>query len=899
MKHFWFTFLFVGVGWYWAGAQHSSCLFTAPFSENFDGSIWVSGSGSQASLGYLLNVGNQIDTCWSRPPGTNQIGVRTGVTGSSPSTGPTSDVSGSGNYLLLESSFVADTGEISSPYIYIPNTLTNPHLKFNYHMSGVHIDSLVVMMDTGSGFHSFYKLVGEQQFSHHSEWLVTTADLSAYAGDTLQFKFKGYYRGWTADISIDEVSVESLTCGQTKGVNIATTYKDSLQLNWDGGSATHWQVEYGPAGFSPGNGTRLTASTSSFTVSGLSTSVTYDFYVRDSCGVGDVGFWSSSVRGGVLCDTILIAPWEENFDGPNWQTGYGIFNSGNIVDQCWTRPGVYNGHFGTHTGPTGTNGTGPNVDVSGSGNYIYSDGTEDGPVTGQISTPLIYIPDTMYNPQLKFNYHMYGADIQNFRIRIDSGTGFLPASYILLNQQQTSSGSAWKSDSISLNDYLGDTIQIRFIGHSDGNNGDIALDEVEIMPDSSSFCPEPDSVSITNIASKTATVNWVSAAGVSDVEVVLLGQAQGSGNVFTNVTPPLNLTNLMPDTTYVVYITDSCSAVALSKQVIDTFTTAPCPQLTMGFSHNSNLLSVNFNSSSTVNADSLYWDFGDGNNSSQPNPNHSYQNAGSYVVSLAGFNVCDSMQTFTDTIRVCDSLIADFSVSRVGDSVGVSFTGSSVAVGYQWDFGGVIDTSGPSTNYRFGTPGMKNISLTIFNLCGDTASISKQVQVCLLPEADWTYNIIGTTSSGMEVQFDGSASANATGYQWDFGDGNDTSGVATPKHIYTTPGLSYLVTLIVTNACGDRDTLSGTLQDFSVGETGELARVEVYPNPMKDVLIIRSSMKDVLEFKLFNSSGQIILESVLNSGENKLSVRSLPMGSYILFISNPKTGETKTQVIVK
>jgi len=895
MKQVWKLLILVGWAVTNVTAQSSNCAFTAPYSENFDGSTWVNATGSGTSF----NWPNQVDSCWSRPSGFNHFGPRNGVTGSSPSTGPTSDVSGSGNFLLLESSWGADSGEINSPNIFIPNTLPNPHLKFHYHMAGVHIDSLVVMVDSGSGFHSIHSLVGEQQFSHNGDWLVATADLSAYSGDTLQIKFKGYYHGYTADISIDEVSVESLTCGQTKGLSIATTYKHSLQLNWEVGTATNWQVEYGPAGFSPGNGTRLTAGTNSFTVSGLSTSVTYDFYVRDSCGVGDVGFWSSPVRGGILCDTIIVAPWKEDFDGPYWQGGIGAFNFDNLIDQCWTRPGVYNGHFGTQGGSTIGGATGPNNDVSGNGNYIYSDGTADGQVTGQINSPLVYIPDTMYNPQLKFNYHMYGADIQNFRIRIDSGTGFLPASFILLNQQQTSSGSAWKTDSISLNDFLGDTIQIRFIGQSDGIFGDIALDEVEVMPDSSSFCPEPDSVSITNIGSKSATVNWVSGAGVSDVEVVLLGQAQGAGNLIPSVTPPLNLTNLVPDTTYVVYITDSCSAVALSKPVTDTFTTAPCPQLRMSFSHANNLFNVNFNSSATVNADSLYWDFGDGNNSSQPNPNHSYQSAGSYVVSLAGFNVCDSLQTFTDTIQVCDSLIADFSVNRIGDSVVVTSTGSGGAIGYHWDFDGVSDTSGVSTNHQFATPGLKSISLTTFNLCGDTASISKQVKVCVLPEANWSYNIIITNAAGMEVQFDGSTSKNASSYEWDFGDGNDTTGTATPKHIYTTASLSYTVTLVVTNSCGDRDTLAGMLRDFSVGETGALAGVKVYPNPVKDVLIIHSSLQDILELKLFNSSGQLILESVLKGGENKLPVSGLPQGDYIFLISNPETGETKTQVILK
>lgn len=880
-------------------AQSSPCLFTAPYSENFDGSSWVSGSGSQASLGYLMNFGNQIDSCWTRPSGWNQFGARAGVTGSAPSTGPTSDVSGTGNYLLCEASWLADTGEISSPNIYMPNTLANPHLKFHYHLNGVHIDSLMVMVDTGSGFHSIFNLVGEQQFSHYREWLVATVDLSAYLGDTLQFRFKGYYMGWIADISIDEFSVESLSCGQSKGLNISSIYQDSLELSWDRGFANNWQVEYGPAGFIPGNGTVLAANANSKTLAGLSTSVTYDFYVRDSCGLGVLGYWSTPVRGGVLCDTVLRAPWKEDFDGSYWQPGIGSANSGNIIDQCWIRPGVYIGHFGTHSGSTYNGGTGPNADVSGSGNYIFSDGDYFQAVTGQIKTPLIYIPDTMVNPYLKFNYHMYGADIQNFRIRIDSGTGFLPASFILLNQQQSSSGSAWKADSIPLNDFLGDTIQFWFIGQSDGNRGDIALDEVEVLPDSSSFCPKADSISITNIGSTSATLDWVSGAAASDVEIVVSGQPRSSGRLITRVTPPLTVSNLIPDTNYVVYITDSCVAVSRSREDTGSFRTASCPPLSVRFSYTSTLLNVTFNSSASNNADSLHWDFGDGNTSTQSNPNHIYSNAGSYIVKLEAYTVCDTMRTAIDTIQVCDTLIANFSLTRFGDSVFVNSTGSGGATDYWWDFNGIKDSSGASTSHQFASQGLKTIRLIVRNACGDTDTISKQVQVCALPKAVWSYTILNPSGSGLDIQFDGTASQNAVNYNWDFGDGNTVSGTATPKHTYQTPALSYEVTLVVTNNCGDRDTLKETLEDISLIEQRLLAKIEVFPNPVKDILIIQSSMKELLRLKLYNSQGQIVKESQLTGEELILRMEDLPAGSYLLLISHDKSGMTRSQVILK
>ncbi|MDZ7846111.1 MAG: PKD domain-containing protein [Owenweeksia sp.] len=89
------------------------------------------------------------------------------------------------------------------------------------------------------------------------------------------------------------------------------------------------------------------------------------------------------------------------------------------------------------------------------------------------------------------------------------------------------------------------------------------------------------------------------------------------------------------------------------------------------------------------------------------------------------------------------------------------------------------------------------------NACGDSATSQKVVKVCLPPIASWTYNIISTTGNGMKVQFDGSASKNATSYAWDFGDGNTTTGSAQPVHTYLTPGLFYRVKLTVTNDCGD------------------------------------------------------------------------------------------------
>ena len=53
--------------------------------------------------------------------------------------------------------------------------------------------------------------------------------------------------------------------------------------------------------------------------------------------------------------------------------------------------------------------------------------------------------------------------------------------------------------------------------------------------------------------------------------------------------------------------------------------------------------------STSTNANSYFWDFGDGNTSTLANPTNSYSNFGDYIVTLSVFN-CGDTSTVSDTI---------------------------------------------------------------------------------------------------------------------------------------------------------------------------------------------------------------------------------------------------------
>ncbi|MDZ7846122.1 MAG: hypothetical protein U5L96_04825 [Owenweeksia sp.] len=204
----------------------------------------------------------------------------------------------------------------------------------------------------------------------------------------------------------------------------------------------------------------------------------YEFYVKDSCSIANVSPWVGPTEVVTLC-AISTAPWSENFDNGNWQSGTGANNTGNLIAPCWNRPTTNNPDFGTRSGPTGSAGTGPSSDVSGSGNYLFTEASGGAQGTGEVSSPMLVIPASFTMAQLSFRSHLLGAGIDSLVVEVDDGTGFNPV-YSLVGAQQTAPTDPWQLNTIDISAYSGDTVQIRFLGTNSNFEGDIAIDEVSI-----------------------------------------------------------------------------------------------------------------------------------------------------------------------------------------------------------------------------------------------------------------------------------------------------------------------------------------------------------------------------------------------------------------------------------
>lgn len=553
--------------------------FPAPYTENFSGTSWVTGTG-------FLNSNDQIDPCWSRNPGSNTgfanfqffWGTWQGNSNST-TTGPSADHTtgnSTGKYIITESASgtVGNVAEIFSPAIDLSN-LNVPELRFWYHMYGTTMGTLTVAVDSGSGWNTLFTISGQQQTSKTEAWREAVAPLAAYANATVRLRFTHNRLGTSGDLAIDDVSIlEAPACPQPSNLAVVNATSNSVQLSWNAATATAWEVQYGSPGFILGSGTTVAAGSNPFTITGLTPNTPYQFYVRENCGVAGSSVWIGPINSRTLCVPFAV-PFFENFDGSDWVSGTGALNSNDQISPCWSRNPVgntnsanFNFFWGTFQGATGSFQTGPSADhTTGltAGKYIYTESIIAGGSTlAEIYSPLIDL-GSLSSPELRFWYHMYGSNMGNLRVEVNNG-GAWTQIFSITGQQQTAKTSPWLEVVVPLSVYAGDTIQLRFLHNRVGANADLAIDDVSVIQ--APTCPQPSNFSLSAITSNSVNLSWTSGgASAWQIEYGPSGFSPGTGTIVNAITNPFVLSGLNPTTNYQVYVRDSCGSGDVSLWV--------------------------------------------------------------------------------------------------------------------------------------------------------------------------------------------------------------------------------------------------------------------------------------------------------------------------------------------
>ena len=518
---------------------------TEPFSENFN----------------VLTAG--IPNCWDNSEGT------------------TTDNSYKWNYYssgesgagLRFDSYINSNGRtnmLKTPVLDL-TAVSTPMLSFSY-KNPTGGDFSVFLSTNGGVTYTTPIATGLTGTTNWTEVEYNLTNLTDADNVVIVFKGTSNYGSGDAYIYLDNVFVGNApSCPKPTQLAVTGTTSSSVTLSWTpGNEETEWEIVYGTPGFDPTlEGTTIqNVTTNPCTVSNLTHSTQYEFYVIAVCSATDHSYLSNSITQATDCGAIT-APYTENFTS---------FVSG--LAPCWEKfSGLASDVFAGGALTSTTSGW------IFSSNNVYPTGHPKVNIYGTtckywLVTPAIDLSQ-LSNPALMFNLALtdYGnanpiedptaqADDQ-FMVIIstDNGATWSASNATVWNNDSTgnyaynSISHTGDSITIPLSQYAGQTIKIAFYGESTASGGDNDLHIANLVVDENSQTPTDPTVTtndatgftqtsatlnatITNPSGVTITAKgfeWKQTVGGSYTTIA----GTGTGNNFT-----ANLTGLTANTNY-------------------------------------------------------------------------------------------------------------------------------------------------------------------------------------------------------------------------------------------------------------------------------------------------------------------------------------------------------------
>ncbi|MGZ5242791.1 MAG: PKD domain-containing protein [Bacteroidia bacterium] len=272
----------------------------------------------------------------------------------------------------------------------------------------------------------------------------------------------------------------------------------------------------------------------------------------------------------------------------------------------------------------------------------------------------------------------------------------------------------------------------------------------------------------------------------------------GNGSTSTDKNPTHTFTSMPKNGTLLKIIDKNGCTGKIEKQGVDLLDA----KFKANVKYGCGPLAVTF-TALDVQATTFFWNFGDGNTSTEKQPLHVYENAGKYTVSLRVGTSTSCLDTLTlidyITVSKAEAEFTSPEASSCAPAVVTFQDKSDEAVSWLWEFGDGSSSTLQNPAHLYTVPGFYDVKLIITNKqgCRDTMFKANYIHV-RGPISKFT----ASAQQGclpFKIAFT-DASENAVSWKWNFGDGN-TSTEQNPEFVYTTPGKFY-VTLITKDSTG-------------------------------------------------------------------------------------------------
>ena len=275
-----------------------------------------------------------------------------------------------------------------------------------------------------------------------------------------------------------------------------------------------------------------------------------------------------------------------------------------------------------------------------------------------------------------------------------------------------------------------------------------------------------------------------------------------------------------------------------------------------------NVSFINLSQSDTTLV-SWQWDFGDGTFSNLETPTHSYNQFGIYDVKL---KIVDTLgctneilkPNYIEAIRPIPDFSTNDNTICFGDTVQFIPIDTSNVFSYHWEFGDGTFSDEQYPSHYYANAGYYPVTLSLVDNqgCDSTRNINNYIYMQNNPEPKFTAADTVSNCYPLFVNFsDTTDNTDIVDWNWDFGDGETSSHLKFPEHIYTLPG-NYDVSLNVSTSNGCTGNI---IKTGFIDIKGPYAEFNVPDTACKnsDITFIAENKKDVFGLQWIFGDGAV------------------------------------------
>ncbi|MBO6307087.1 MAG: fibronectin type III domain-containing protein [Paludibacteraceae bacterium] len=369
-----------------------------------------------------------------------------------------------------------------------------------------------------------------------SSWTAKKYDLSAYTGETVIISIRGYNGTSSRYLRIDNIRVEAKPCEALAAPTAAPTI-DGGTISWTGNAKA---LRYQAVGASTWNTVAVTGT--SYLLTGLEASTSYNVQVQAACATGDDDLWSNSLTFATRCAATDELPYSNNFDA----------EESNELPACWSKisatdyPYVYSGAAA----------------YGGTGKFLYFYGsTEQIAVLPALTADLSTLTFSLY----------YKGGSANFQL------GYVKADGVTFVDMETLPAlTAFGAEPYEL-DLASIPAEAKYLAIRYNSTSNYASGYVDnVVVKKTPTCFKPASIAASAITANSATVAWTaSGKGETQYQYVCVPAGETPDWAAATLTDELSatLTTLAPTTAYDFYVRSYCGTEDQSDAVKTSFTT--------------------------------------------------------------------------------------------------------------------------------------------------------------------------------------------------------------------------------------------------------------------------------------------------------------------------------------